>query len=109
MCGTNIRNDLNLTPATDTGCKCCSPDPTAVVSAPAVTVEAARTRYALEGLTCRHCVETLEAAVSAVPEVDSAIVELVAGGISTLSGIGGASRESVRAAVESAGYSLTRS
>ena len=109
MCGTDTRKNLNLTPATDTGCRCCSSDPTALVSGAAVPSEAAGTIYALEGLTCGHCVKTVETAISAVPGVESAAVELVAGGISTLSVTGGAGRESVRAAVESAGYSLTRS
>ena len=105
MCGTDTRKDLNLTPTTDTGCSCCSPGSTAVVAALAVPTEAAGTSYALEGLTCGHCVKTVETAVSGTPGVESATVELVTGGISTLSVIGGASRESVRAAVEIAGYS----
>ena len=108
MCGTGTRKDLNLTPATDTGCTCCSPDQAAVVSAPSVPSGAPGTRYGLEGLTCGHCVKTVETAVSAVPGVESATVGLVTAGISTLSVIGGASRESVQAAVENAGYSLTR-
>ena len=109
MCGTDTRKDLNLTPTTGTGCACCSTVSTAVVSAPAVTTEAAGTRCGLEALTCGHCVKTVEMAVSAVPGVESATVELVAGGISTLFVIGGASRESLQAAVENAGYRLIRS
>lgn len=108
MCGTDTRKDLNLTPATGTGCTCCSPSPTAVVSAPEVPGEVSGTRYGLEGLTCGHCVKTVETALSAVPGVDSATVELVAGGISALLVTGSASEESVRAAVESAGYTLLR-
>ena len=108
MCGTDTRKDLNLTPTADTGCTCCSSDPTAVVSGPAVPSEAAGTIYGLEGLTCGHCVKTVERVISAVPGVESATVELVTAGISTLSVIGGASRESVQTAVENAGYSLTR-
>ena len=105
MCGTDTRKDLNLTPTADTGCTCCSSDPTAMGSGAAVPTEAASTSYALEGLTCGHCVKTVETAVSGTPGVESATVELVTGGISTLSVTGGASRESVRAAVEIAGYS----
>ena len=108
MCGTDTRKDLNLTPTTGTGCACCSTDPIAVVSALAVPTEAAGTRYGVEALTCGHCVKTVETAVSAVPGVELATVELVTGGISTLFVTGGASRETVRTAVEDAGYTLTR-
>ena len=105
MCGTDTRIDLNLTLTTDIGCTCCSADPTAMVSGAAAPNEAASKSYALEGLTCGHCVKTVKTAISRVPGVESASVELVTDGISTLSITGGASRESVRSAVESAGYS----
>ena len=107
MCGSDTRKDLNLSPADNSGCACCSTDSTAVVSTPAVPAEAAGMRYGVEGLTCGHCVETVETAVSSVTGVESATVELVTSGISALSVTGGASRKTVQAAVENAGYSLT--
>ncbi|GAA4657664.1 heavy-metal-associated domain-containing protein [Arthrobacter cryoconiti] len=124
MCGTDTRKDLNLTPVADSSCACCSTDSAstgsnAAVSTPTVRTPTARTPtapaqaagvgYGMEGLTCGHCVKTVETALSALPEVESATVELVAGGVSQLSIIGSASRETVQSAVEQAGYTLTRS
>lgn len=106
MCGSETREDLNLTPATDNGCACCSTDSSPVVSAPAVPAEAAATRYKLKGLTCGHCARTVETAVAAVQEVESATVELVAAGISSLTVSGNADMASLQAAVENAGYAL---
>ncbi|MDJ0313162.1 heavy-metal-associated domain-containing protein [Arthrobacter sp. H35-D1] len=107
MCGIETREDLNLTPATDSGCSCCSTDSSAVVSTPAVPGGTAGTKYELEGLTCGHCVQTVETAVSAVQGVESATVELVAAGISSLTVTGDAGMASVQAAVDNAGYTLT--
>jgi copper chaperone CopZ len=71
-------------------------------------VEAPSTaRYALEGLTCGHCVASVEKAVSGVSGVQSAAVELVPGGISRLSVTGTAAPEAVAEAVHSSGYVLT--
>ena len=106
MCGTDTRQDLNLTPASDSGCGCCSTDSTAMVFAPSDLSGTAATRYGVEGLTCGHCVESVQTAVSAVVGVESATVELVTGGTSTLSVFGDARMTSVQAAVENAGYTL---
>ncbi len=106
MCGTDTRKDLNLTPITDTGCTCCSPDSTTAVSAPAAAPKAAITRYALKSLTCGHCVKTVETAVPAVPGAESASVDLVTGGISTLTVTGDPQQTSVLTAVENAGYAV---
>lgn len=62
--------------------------------------------YALEGLTCAHCVETVQKAVTAVGGVDGASVELVPGGRSRLVVSGTAAEAAVREAITSAGYSL---
>ncbi|MCY0906418.1 heavy-metal-associated domain-containing protein [Arthrobacter sp. H14-L1] len=104
MCGTDTRKDLNLTPTAESACACCSTD-----STPVVPSEAVGTRYGLEGLTCGHCVKTVETAVSAMAGVESATVELRAGSTSSLTVVGDAGTESVRAAVENAGYTLTGS
>jgi copper chaperone CopZ len=61
---------------------------------------------AVEGLTCGHCVQTVEKAVSALEGVESASVDLVAGGRSRLTVAGTVSDAAVRQAVTSAGYSL---
>jgi copper chaperone len=63
--------------------------------------------YGLEGLDCGHCVETVEKAVSAVPGVESATVDLVPDGISSLTVSGTADEAALRAAVVAAGYSLS--
>jgi Cu+-exporting ATPase len=61
----------------------------------------------LEGLTCGHCVQTVEKAVSGVSGVRSAAVDLVPGGTSRLSVTGTADQESLAEAVRSSGYALT--
>ena len=106
MSGTDTRKGFKLTLASDSGCGCCSIDSTAMVFAPSDSPGAAATRYGVEGLTCGHCLESVQSAVSAVAGVESATVELVAGGISTLSVFGDARLASVQAAVENAGYTL---
>jgi copper chaperone CopZ len=40
--------------------------------------------YAVTGLTCGHCVGAVSAELSALPGVEAVNVELVAGGISTV-------------------------
>ncbi|WP_018604144.1 heavy-metal-associated domain-containing protein [Mycobacterium sp. 155] len=40
--------------------------------------------YAVTGLTCGHCVGTVSAELSALPGVQAVTVELVAGGVSTV-------------------------
>jgi copper chaperone CopZ len=102
------RTELQL--ASSTGCSCCSPAghaqkaPAAVVN-PDAAAPSQRT-FAVEGLTCGHCVRTVEKAVSALDGVESASVDLVAGGRSGLTVAGSVSDAAVRQAVTSAGYSL---
>ncbi|MEV8183933.1 heavy-metal-associated domain-containing protein [Specibacter sp. NPDC078692] len=101
MCGTNNREDLNLTPIQESSCACCS--------TPAISAEPADTTgsvYELEGLTCGHCVQSVEESVRAVSGADSVTVTLVAGSISTLTVAGTATPEMVRAAVVTAGYTV---
>ncbi|WP_427007719.1 heavy-metal-associated domain-containing protein [Pseudarthrobacter sp. H2] len=62
--------------------------------------------YAVVGLTCGHCVQTVRKAVAAVDGVEAASVELVPGGRSRLVISGSAGDAAVREAVTSAGYSL---
>ncbi|MCQ9164156.1 heavy-metal-associated domain-containing protein [Arthrobacter sp. STN4] len=89
----------------ESSCACCSTAATA--AAPARTASAATTGYQLEGLTCGHCVQSVETAVSRVHGVESATVELVAGGTSVLRIAGPAAAVDIHAAVAEAGYTVT--
>lgn len=101
MCGTDTRTELPLAAPEPSGCSCCSPGDRTQTPAPVEGFE-----YLVEGLTCGHCVQTVEKAVSAVPGVESATVDLVAGGMSRLTVAGKAAGTAVRDAVTGAGYSL---
>ncbi|WP_267276674.1 heavy-metal-associated domain-containing protein [Arthrobacter sp. CDRTa11] len=72
-------------------------------------VAAERTEFGLEGLTCGHCVQTVEKAVTRVEGVEAASVELVPSGRSRLV-IAGTPDEAVinhiNQAVTAAGYTL---
>jgi copper chaperone CopZ len=82
-----------------------------VVDAPgsvsSATVSSANTAsFGVAGMTCSHCVASVTRELSALPGVDAVAVQLLAGGISTVT-IGSADpipAETVRAAVEEAGY-----
>ena len=93
-----IRAQLPLA-SSATGCSCCSSEPS---SATAVT---GALEFTVEGLTCGHCVRTVEKAVSALEGVESAAVKLVPGR-SRLVVAGKATGAAVREAVISAGYTL---
>ncbi|WLQ08266.1 heavy-metal-associated domain-containing protein [Arthrobacter oryzae] len=109
MCGTpETRTQLPLASTAQQGCSCCSPADTqnAVPAAVKPAVQASGAQYALEGLTCGHCVRTVEKAVSGVSGVKSATVDLVPGGTSRLSITGAADRAALAEAVRSSGYVL---
>ncbi|MCO4255574.1 heavy-metal-associated domain-containing protein [Pseudarthrobacter cellobiosi] len=110
MCGTpEPRTRLPLASTAQQGCSCCSPAAEKRAAAPAAgkpAVQASGAQYALEGLTCGHCVRTVEKAVSGVSGVESATVDLVPGGTSRLSITGTADREALAEAVSSSGYVL---
>lgn len=110
MCGTpETRTQLPLASTAQHGCSCCSPAAETQAAPVAVKseVQASGGQYALEGLTCGHCVRTVEKAVSGVSGVKSAAVDLVPGGMSRLSVTGTAGREALAEAVRSSGYVLT--
>jgi copper chaperone len=110
MCGTpETRTQLPMASTAQHGCSCCSPAAETRIAAPAAgksEVQASGAQYALEGLTCGHCVRTVEKAVSAVSGVESATVDLVPGGTSRLSVTGIADQQELAAAVRSSGYVL---
>ena len=104
MCGTETQTELPLAAPEQSGCGCCSAG--ARTTAPPA---ADGSVYSLEGLTCGHCVQSVERAVAALDGVESATVELVAGGTSRLAVAGTASADAVRDAVTRAGYGFTPS
>jgi copper chaperone CopZ len=100
MCGTENRKELPLT-SSGAGCSCCSTD------APEGSVTSTGgAEYAVDGLTCGHCLATVRNAVAALDGVEAASVDLVAGGLSRLVISGSAAETAIRDAVTSAGYSL---
>jgi copper chaperone len=101
MCGTENRTELPLASAAS-GCACCSTEASAASTASGTS----GTEFAVEGLTCGHCVQTVQKAVSALEGVESASVDLVPGGRSRLTVAGKAHSSAVREAVTSAGYTL---
>ncbi|HEY9355521.1 MAG TPA: heavy metal-associated domain-containing protein [Arthrobacter sp.] len=110
MCGTSeSRTQLPLASTAQQGCSCCSPT---AETRPAATARAqtaapgSAAQYALEGLTCGHCVQTVERAVSGVAGVETATVHLVPGGTSRLHVTGAADRQALAEAVSSSGYVL---
>jgi copper chaperone len=106
----DIENRTELPLASSAGCSCCSPAGHPQEAPAAVVISDADApslrRFAVEGLTCGHCVQTVEKAVSALDGVESASVDLVAGGRSGLAVAGSAPDAAVRQAVTAAGYSL---
>jgi copper chaperone CopZ len=63
--------------------------------------------YTVVGMTCGHCVTAVTEEVSAVPGVTGVDVDLDSGGL-TVSSAAPVDADAVRAAVEEAGYSLSR-
>lgn len=102
MCETENRTELPLASAAG-GCSCCSTEASSVSSK---TTGVSAGEFAVEGLTCGHCVQTVEKAVSALEGVELASVDLVPGGRSRLIVGGAADSSAVREAVTSAGYTL---
>ncbi|MGR6322264.1 heavy metal-associated domain-containing protein [Micromonospora soli] len=61
--------------------------------------------YAVTGMTCEHCVRAVTAELSALPGVDEVRIDLAAG-TATVTSSEALPIESVRAAVDEAGYEL---
>lgn len=100
-----------LLPLASTGCGCCEPaTPSATASAPASTRIGATfdgpISYQVTGMACGHCAAGVADVVSAVPRVDDVRIGLVAGGVSTVTVTGAASRQAVVDAIAAAGYSV---
>ncbi|MFG2297751.1 heavy-metal-associated domain-containing protein [Streptomyces sp. NPDC048603] len=92
---------------------CCSPNhscstATATASQTAVAPEGFRTVYAVAGMTCGHCKDTLTRAIGAVDGVTRVEVDLAAGQVAVISAR--ALDDAVIAGVvDDAGYEVTRS
>ncbi|GAA1638908.1 heavy-metal-associated domain-containing protein [Actinoplanes couchii] len=63
------------------------------------------TTYPVTGMTCSHCVDSVTTEISAIPGVTDVAVDL-AGGTVTVVSEAPVDRETVRAAVDEAGYEL---
>ncbi|MEH0983694.1 heavy-metal-associated domain-containing protein [Micromonospora sp. CPCC 205556] len=61
--------------------------------------------YTVTGMTCEHCVRAVTGELSALPRVEEVRVDLTAG-TATVTSAGPLAEESVRAAVDEAGYEL---
>lgn len=61
--------------------------------------------FHVTGMTCGHCVSTIQQEVSAIPGVDGVDVDLATGGVEVTSGRP-LSTDEVAAAVHEAGYEL---
>jgi copper chaperone len=84
---------------------CCSTDAGAAASA---TETGVTQSFAVEGMTCGHCVSSVTEEISGLAGVEGVDVQLVAGGRSTVTVASDAPLriDDVRAAVSEAGYSL---
>ncbi|TDC76710.1 copper chaperone [Micromonospora sp. KC606] len=63
------------------------------------------TTYQVQGMTCGHCVNSVSTEVGAIPGVTDVQVDLAAGRV-TVTSESPLDTESVRAAVDEAGYDL---
>lgn len=99
-----------LLPLASTGCGCCTPATPSATVAPAAAMTDATpdgpTSYQVTGMTCGHCAISVTDAVSAQPWVDDVQIDLAAGGVSTVTVTGTASRQAVIDAIAAAGYSV---
>jgi copper chaperone len=66
-----------------------------------------RTRFQVAGMTCAHCVSSVTAAVTALPGVTAAQVDLATGTLEVTTDDGPADDTAVSAAVDEAGYTVT--
>jgi copper chaperone CopZ len=66
------------------------------------------TTLPVNGMTCGHCVQAVTTELTALPGVSGVAVELVSGGVSTVTvtSEGPLDDDAVRAAVEEAGYDV---
>jgi len=95
---------------------CCSTEGTCSTNAAATTTATTTTTtidsasvttvYAVAGMTCGHCEQTVGKAVSSLPGVTAVRVDVTAG-LVTVSAGADLDGEALRAAIDDAGYELT--
>lgn len=106
-----------LLPLVSTGCGCCAPaTPSATTSTAPVDAREENDEtpspsavYQVAGMTCGHCARHVTEAVHAVPQVNDVHIDLQSGGVSTVTVTGAASPETVRQAIDDAGYAVLSS
>jgi copper chaperone len=111
----DLTGQLILVQPATSGCSCCGTNPAATSSAPASERNVSHTNtvarsYAVTGMTCSHCVAAVSDELSALPGVTGVEVDLVAGGISTvtISSDTALTRDQIAAALDEAGdYQLS--
>ena len=87
------------------GCSCCA---TASVPDTQTGTSTITEDLRVEGMTCSHCVKSVQEEISAIDGVENVSVDLVAGGTSrvTIHSAAPIDAALLRAAVEEAGYAL---
>ncbi len=107
----STERELTLT-ATDasSGCACCSPS-TEVNQEQVETADQQSNTYQVAGMTCGHCVSSVDEALSKLPGVTSVAIELNPGEQSTVTVFSEdpVSAASVHATIAAAGYEVTAS
>ena len=89
-------------------CSCGTGDAKATSETIAIGEPAAVDTYTVSGMTCGHCVSSVSAEVGKISGVTSVDVDLPTGAVKVAS-TAPLDRETVRAAVEEAGYELVTS
>lgn len=89
-------------------CVCDGHDSTPTPASRDTAVSATGVELLVDGMTCAHCVTAVTQELSALPEVSSVSVDLVAGGVSRVhvDGPTALDPDAARAAIEEAGYRL---
>ncbi|MFG2694876.1 heavy-metal-associated domain-containing protein [Kitasatospora sp. NPDC048407] len=85
---------------------CCSSDGTCSTTATIAAPAAVTTVFAVSGMTCGHCEKTVGKAIGALEGVEAVQVD-VKNGLVTVGSVAELDDETVRAAVDEAGYELT--
>ena len=101
---TTERINIGLTDSA-AGCSCCA---TASVPETQTIASTITEDVLVEGMTCSHCVKSVQEEISAIDGVENVSVDLVAGGTSrvTIHSAAPIDAALLRAAVEEAGYAL---
>ncbi|MFD8594638.1 heavy-metal-associated domain-containing protein [Kitasatospora sp. NPDC059646] len=85
---------------------CCSSDGTCSTTATATAPAAVTTVFAVSGMTCGHCEQSVGKALGALDGVQTVQVDLK-NGLVTVASAAELDDETVRTAVDEAGYELT--